>query len=157
MKTGIYAATRVNHRHHARAYLCCAWDRMGRLEDTEPVELVAALDRAEQTASDADARLLNEQLRTHSLERLVSSLIDESAQAEARFSRERQRCRSISAPTPAVTVPLLAVVDAQVALVDGSNALMAAQEHTLRLIEMRLASMSAQLEHENRDLCSYEG
>ena len=100
-------------------------------------KLAAELEDAESKASrDSEAK-------AEALEALVGSLMSELEQQEQRRSRERRR-RSTEGSE--AVVPLASVKAAQDALVEGSTALVAAHEHTLRTVELRLAAMSEQLE-----------
>ena len=83
------------------------------------------------------------QLRNESLEALVQTLMGEMEQAESRRSRDRER---LSAKHGSTVVPVAALLMARDTLDEGAAALIAAQEHTLRSLELRLAAMSAQLE-----------
>ena len=82
--------------------------------------------------------------RNASLEALVLSLMGEMQQAEERRARERQLVLGRRRESRAV-VPRAALESARNVLEEGSVALVAAHEHTLRLVEMRLAAMGEQL------------
>ena len=87
-----------------------------------------------------ECELADERQRSASLESLVASLMSEMTSLEERRSRERRISRGTGG-----LVPREAVENAREILEEGSNALMAAHEHTLRLVEMRMAAMGAQL------------
>ena len=77
-----------------------------------------------------------------SLTQLVQLLQDEMQRQEERRTRERLRVhRRLSGPL----VPREALDSARSMLEEGSTALVAAHEHTLRLAEMRMAAMAEQL------------
>ena len=82
-------------------------------------------------------------LRNDALESLVNSLMRELEEQESRRSRDRQRRMAADIDPNA---GLTSVHAAQNVLLEGSEALMAAHTHTLRSMDMRLAAMSSQLE-----------
>ena len=81
-------------------------------------------------------------LRNEALEGLVNSLMVELEELETRRRRERRHQTELSG----AKVPLASVRAMQATLVEGATQLMAMHEHTLRTVELRLASMSEQLE-----------
>jgi len=82
----------------------------------------------------------------HTLE-LVASLVSEMEGQESCRQRERRRRRRTEASLEATTaIPRAAMDAAKDAFADGSTALLAGHEHTLRLVEMRLKAMNEQLE-----------
>ena len=90
--------------------------------------------------SELETELADERQKSASLEALVASLMGEMISSEERRARERRLSRDHGS-----LVPREAVENAREILEEGSNALMAAHEHTLRLVEMRIAAMGAQL------------
>ena len=88
-----------------------------------------------------EAALSDERERNASLEALVASLMGEMLSSEERRARERSLRNSRSSEL----VHRASVDSAREMLEEGSTALMAAHEHTLRLVEMRMAAMAAQL------------
>ena len=84
---------------------------------------------------DAEQEAALQRLRSASLEELVANLLLEAEAQEAR----RMRLRSPAAPR------VRAVEEARVALAEGSAALVAAHEHSFRIMAMRLSAMSEQV------------
>ena len=86
--------------------------------------------------------LRDSEARNSSLEALVLSLMSEAERQEDRRSRERRLRRASSS---GMVAPIETIDNAREMLEAGSQALVAAHEHTLRLVEMRIAAMSEQL------------
>ena len=90
-----------------------------------------------------EAALRDSEARNASLEALCLNLVMEAEQSEVRRSRERQLRRSSAGGME--MVPRHEIDSARAVLEEGSKALVAAHEHTLRLAEMRIAAMAEQL------------
>jgi hypothetical protein len=89
-----------------------------------------------------ETSLRDSEARNASLSKLVEQLLSEADLHEARRVRERRLRHS---PSGVVAVPREAVDQAREMLEEGAHALVAAHEHTLRLVEMRVAAMGEQL------------
>ena len=89
-----------------------------------------------------ESALRDSEARNASLEALALSLMAEAEKAEMRRSRERRLRR---ASTSGTALPAATVEQVRDMLEEGAAAMLAAQEHTQALVEMRLAAMGEQL------------
>ena len=91
--------------------------------------------------STLETSLRESEARNSSLEALVLSLMTEAEKQEERRARERRlRRASLSAPMAGESAEHVREM-----LEEGANALVAAHEHSLKLLEMRLSTMGEQL------------